>query len=54
MSASVRYPGNAGVPPEDDVHLSNLEEDMGETVNLKDKYPESTAEMKDAAEKWRA
>ena len=43
-----------GAPPEDEVHLANLEEDMGEQVNLKDEYPERTAELKQAAETWRA
>ena len=42
-----------GAPPEDEVHLANLEEDMGEQVNLKDEYPELTEELKQAAEKWR-
>ncbi len=43
-----------GAPVEDDVHLSNLDEDMGERVNLKDRYPELTAELKRKAEHWRA
>ena len=34
-----------GAPPEDDVHLANLETDMGETENLKDEHPELTAEI---------
>ena len=42
-----------GAPPEDDVHLANLETDMGETTNLKDEYPEITAEMTEAAQSWR-
>jgi arylsulfatase A-like enzyme len=43
-----------GAPPEDEVHLSNLVEDMGERVNLKDEDPELTAELKTMAETWRA
>ena len=42
-----------GAPPEDDVHLANLETDMGETKNLKDVHPEITAELIDAAQTWR-
>jgi len=42
-----------GAPPEDDVHLSNLEEDMGERANLKEQHPEVTKELKAAAESWR-
>ncbi|MFQ6096819.1 MAG: sulfatase-like hydrolase/transferase [Armatimonadota bacterium] len=43
-----------GAPPEDAVHLSDLEQDMGERRNLKDDFPEVTAELKAAAEAWRA
>jgi len=43
-----------GAPPEDEVHLSDMEEDMGEKVNLKDEEPELTEELKQAAEQWRA
>ena len=43
-----------GAPPEDDVHLSNLDEDMGERHNLKDVYPDLAAELTAAAEDWRA
>jgi arylsulfatase A-like enzyme len=43
-----------GAPPEDDVHLSNLSEDMGERVNLKDRQPELTASLRATAEQWRA
>jgi arylsulfatase A-like enzyme len=43
-----------GAPAEDEVHLSNLEEDMGERVNLKDRHPQIAAELKAAAEGWRA
>ncbi len=40
--------------PPCEVHLSNLEEDMGERVNLKDGYPEIAAELTAAALAWRA
>ena len=43
-----------GAPPEDEVHLSDLETDVSEAVNLKDRCPEVAAELKAAAEKWRA
>lgn len=43
-----------GAPPEDEVHLSNLAEDMGERVNLKDAQPALLAEMMAAAQAWRA
>jgi len=43
-----------GAPPEDDVHLSDLETDMGERHNLREEYPELTAELKALAEAWRA
>ncbi len=43
-----------GADPEDDVHLSNLKEDMSEQVNLKDKYPEVATELTQAAKQWRA
>jgi arylsulfatase A-like enzyme len=43
-----------GAPPEDDVHLANLDQDMGECYNLKDQYPGLTAELTEAAEAWRA
>ena len=42
-----------GAPPEDEVHLSNLEEDMGEKVNLKEKEPVLTEELKGMVESWR-
>lgn len=42
-----------GAPPEDDIHLANLDEDMGETKNLKDEFPDITAELTDAAQTWR-
>jgi arylsulfatase A-like enzyme len=40
--------------PVDPVFLSNLDEDMGERVNLKDSYPEIAEEMREAALAWRA
>jgi len=43
-----------GAPPEDDVHLADLEADMGERNNLKEEHPDVTAELKAAAETWRA
>ncbi|MFT5377089.1 MAG: arylsulfatase A-like enzyme [Candidatus Latescibacterota bacterium] len=42
-----------GAPPEDETHLANLEEDMGEKNNLKDENPELTNELKQSAEEWR-
>lgn len=42
-----------GAPPEDDVHLADLETDMGETKNLKDEYPDITVELTEAAQTWR-
>lgn len=42
-----------GAPPEDDVHLANLEEDMGERHNLKNTHPGVADDMKHAAETWR-
>jgi len=35
------------------VHLSNLDEDMGERHNLEDAQPALTAELTDAARAWR-
>ena len=43
-----------GAPPEDEVHLANLEEDMGERVNLKEEEPVLMEELKGMAEGWRA
>lgn len=43
-----------GAPAEDAVHLSNLDEDIGERVNLKDEAPQVCAELKECAEDWRA
>ena len=42
-----------GTEPEDDVHLANLEEDLGERENLINVYPDLTAELKAEAEAWR-
>ena len=42
-----------GAPPEDEVHLANLEEDMGECNNLKDAEVGLTAQLKSDAETWR-
>ncbi len=43
-----------GAPPEDDVHLADLANDMGERHNLKDEFPEIAAELQADAEAWRA
>ncbi len=43
-----------GAPSEDEVHLSDLRTDMAETDNLKERYPELTAELTASAERWRA
>jgi arylsulfatase A-like enzyme len=43
-----------GVPPQDAVHLANVEADMGEGYNLKDAHPELVAELTAAAQAWRA
>ena len=42
-----------GAPTEDDVHLADLETDMGETDNWKDRHPELTAELTQLAQTWR-
>jgi arylsulfatase A-like enzyme len=42
-----------GAPPEDEVFLANLAEDMGERVNLAQKRPEIVAELRGKAETWR-
>ena len=42
-----------GTPPEDEVHLANLEEDMAEEENLKEKRRQKAQELKGKAEKWR-
>jgi arylsulfatase A-like enzyme len=43
-----------GQPPEDPVFLSNLDEDIGESVNLAGRHPELAAELRATAEAWRA
>jgi len=43
-----------GKPPDSDVWLSNLAEDPGEQVNRRDDEPGWCAELKTAAERWRA
>jgi len=43
-----------GAPPEDAVHLADLDADMGETINLADKHPDVVTELIAAAEAWRA
>ena len=43
-----------GAPPEDDVHLADIEADMAESANLAAEYPDVTADLKAAAEAWRA
>lgn len=43
-----------GAPPKDAVHLANLDEDMAERRNLVDEQPELAAELRAAAENWRA
>lgn len=42
-----------GAPPEDAVHLADLEADMGERVNLKDAHPALAAELTEIALTWR-
>ena len=42
-----------GAPAQDDVHLADLETDMGETNNRKDKHPELTAELTQLSQAWR-
>ena len=42
-----------GAPPEDTLHLSNLEEDMGENVNLAPALPEQTDALASIARSWR-
>ncbi|MEC8842132.1 MAG: sulfatase, partial [Candidatus Poribacteria bacterium] len=42
-----------GAPVEDDIHLVDLELDMGERRNLKDEYPELTTDLIGTAESWR-
>jgi len=42
-----------GAPPEDAVHLADLDADMGESVNLADRHPDIAADLKREAEAWR-
>ncbi|MCC6173957.1 MAG: sulfatase-like hydrolase/transferase [Chloroflexi bacterium] len=42
------------LPQRDPVHLSNLETDLGERHNLAAEHPELVADMRAAAERWRA
>ncbi len=42
-----------GAPPQDAVHLANLDVDPGERNNLQDAYPQLRDELKAAAESWR-
>lgn len=39
--------------PKDEVFLTNIEEDMSETKNLKDQYPDIAEELKVSALEWR-
>lgn len=43
-----------GAPPQDAVHLSNLDHDMAEAHNLADAEPEITQELRKAAHHWRS
>ncbi|HSH82294.1 MAG TPA: sulfatase-like hydrolase/transferase [Herpetosiphonaceae bacterium] len=43
-----------GVPPEDEVHLADLETDMAEQHNLRHRHPDLARELTAAAEAWRA
>ncbi len=40
-------------PPQDEVFLADLETDISESVNLKDKYPEIVKELTEKAQSWR-
>ena len=42
-----------GEPPAEDVHLANLDRDLGERTNLKDKHPDLVDELSRAALDWR-
>jgi len=42
-----------GAPVDDEVHLSDLDADMGERENLKDEFPEVTSELEAKARQWR-
>ncbi len=39
---------------EDDLHLANMDNDMGERQNLQDENPNLTENLKHSAEEWRA
>jgi hypothetical protein len=41
-------------PPEDEIYLAKIDDDMGEKVNLKDEEPQIFAELTQAAESWYA
>jgi len=41
-----------GVSPEDKVHLAELSSKYNDMVNVRDKYPQVTGELKALAEKW--
>mgnify|MGYP001133554185 CR=1 FL=1 len=43
-----------GAPPEDEVHLADLEADMAESTNLKDEHPQIVEGLTEAAEAWQA
>jgi arylsulfatase A-like enzyme len=43
-----------GAPPADEVHLANLDEDVGESVNLARSHPDLTSQLTDAAADWRS
>jgi arylsulfatase A-like enzyme len=42
-----------GAPPRDDIFLANLDADLGERVNLQERYPDLIAELRSAAQRWR-
>jgi len=43
-----------GVPADDAVHLANVVEDMAEARNVREAYPDVTAELTATAQAWRA
>ncbi|HUU43028.1 MAG TPA: sulfatase-like hydrolase/transferase [Planctomycetota bacterium] len=43
-----------GAPADDDVHLADLDADMGEATNLAGEHPDVADELRGAAETWRA
>jgi len=43
-----------GAPPEDEIHLSDMETDMGEQQNLRHEQPAVTAELCESSAAWRA